>query len=97
MLLTTEPTLRLPLVFPFTLICCPSAGVVTEDVGHSAGIYPFPGTLPPDALPVSQAGFGFSLHRSFLGLALLIEVSTPNSWVEASVAFRDVRPTVQKE
>lgn len=48
----------------------------------------FSGTLPPGALTAFPGWLWFpSLHRSFLGLVLLIEVSTPHSRVEASVAF----------
>lgn len=81
-------TLQLVLVFSLAVIRYPSAGAVTEAVGHSAGIYAFSGTLPPGALTTFPGWLWFpSWHRSFLGLVLLIEVSTPHSWVEASVAF----------
>lgn len=44
--------------------------------------------LPPGALTTLPGWLWFpSLHRSFLGLVLSVEVSTPHSWVEASVAF----------
>lgn len=82
-------TLQLVLVFSLTVTRYPSARAVTEAVGRSAaGVYAFSGTLPPGALSTFPGWLWFpSLRRSFLGLVLLIEVSTPHSWVEASVAF----------